>query len=159
MTVHVLRVAIMQESEERLASAVQMTERLQQSLDSANEALQSSVKSQNAKDEQYTNLLILGVLREMVFKRCQCTQQNRFQLFEMVVPKCFHRLKEGVHVAASRRTATKGAGRGSATAGWTSATKSPLFGGFGASRGGNDWARCLVTTFERRFLEESMDIS
>ena len=49
-----------QESEERLASAFQMTERLQQSLDSANEALKSSVQSQHSKDELYTNLLILG---------------------------------------------------------------------------------------------------
>ena len=129
-----------------------MTERLQQSLDSANEALQSSVKSQNGKDEQYTNLLILGILRKIVFNRFQCIFTK--ELFEMVVPKCFHRLKEGVHVAASRRTATKGAGRGSSTAGWTAATKSPLFGGFGASRGRNDWARFLVTTWERQFLEE-----
>ena len=85
-TVHVLSVAIIQESEERLANAVQMTERLQQSLDSANEALQSSVKSQNAKDEQYTNLLILGIHWEIVCKRFQCTQKinfNIFQLFEM----------------------------------------------------------------------------
>eukprot|EP00435_Cladocopium_sp_Y103_P050332 s653_g15.t1 len=46
-----------EESEERLASAFQMTERLQQSLDSANEALKSSVQSQHSKDELYTNLL------------------------------------------------------------------------------------------------------
>jgi len=52
---------LFQESEERLASAFQMTERLQQSLDSANEALKTSVQSQHSKDELYTNLLILGV--------------------------------------------------------------------------------------------------